>query len=292
LVAGGLLILLAACLLWAVAGSARVLHPVQMSLPTVPSDQGLPWEPVMLSAADGTPISAWLIRHPHPAGFLLMFHGFGAFKADLLDVAGALHRAGRFSALLLDFRGHGQSGRSAVTFGLRELQEVQAALDLAEQDPALKGLPVGCWGVSMGGAIALLAAARFPRILATVADSAYADVSKTIAAALALTYHIPRFPLGQFVIWAMELRLWCRFSRLDPVQAVGKVAPRAVFLIHGGRDVTIPPAEGLAVYQAAREPKRWWLIPEAEHASCFYERTEEYVQKVTEFFRDAFLRPS
>ena len=292
LFSGGFLIVAGAALCWAAAGSSRVLHPVQLLLPAVPSDLGLAWEPVHFPAADGTPVSAWLIRHPQPAGLLLMFHGFGSSKADLLDVAAALHRAGRFSALLMDFRGHGQSGRAEVTFGLRELQEIEAALRLAASDPGLKGLPVGCWGVSMGGAIALLAAARFPRILGTVADSAYADAGKAIARAQWLTYHIPRFPLGQFVIWAIEFRLRCRLFALNPVQAAERIGPRALFLIHGGRDETIPHEEGLALYRAAREPKRWWLIPEAEHASCFYERTEEYVQKVTEFFRDAFLRAS
>ena len=289
-IAGGLLVLAAVGLIWTVGGSTRVLYPVRLSLSAVPSDFGLPWEGVKFSAADGTALSAWAIRHPDPCGLLLLLHGYGSSKAELLDVAGALYRAGKFSILLMDFRGHGESGAGAVGFGCREIQDVQAALEFISKDSGLKGLPLGCWGVSMGGAIALWAGVKFPQILGVVADSAYASVGKAIARAQWLTYHIPRVPLGQLVIWAVEFRLKCRMSGMDPIHRVGRIAPRALFLIHGGKDVTTPSSEGLELYRAAREPKAWWLVPEAEHATCYYDRAEEYVNKVTEFFQNVFLR--
>lgn len=208
----------------------------------------------------------------------------------MLDLAGALHRRSPFSLLLMDFRGHGHSGPGPVTFGFREHQEVKAALDLVSGDPHLKDLPVGCWGISMGGAVALLAAARYPQILGVVTDAAYSEVGKAIARAQWLTYHIPRVPLGQLVIWAVEFRLRCRAARMDPFRVMGRLPPRPVLLIHGGRDRTVPLGEGEALYRSAGEPKRWWLIPESEHATCYYDRTEEYVRKITEFFQDAFLR--
>ncbi len=277
-------------MLWALIGSTRVLYPIRLHLPVRPSDFGIPAEPLQFPSTDGTPVSGWLVRRPRACGLLLMLHGFGSSKAELLDLAGALHRDSPFHLLLIDFRGHGHSGPGPVTFGFREVGEVKAALDLAQADPQLRDLPVGCWGISMGGAIALLAAARYPQIRGVVADAAYSDVSKAIARAQWLTYHIPRVPLGQLVVWAVELRLCCRAMRMDPLRVIGRIRPRGVFLIHGGRDKSIPPGEGEALHRAAGEPKRWWLIPESEHATCYYDRTEEYVQRVTEFFKDAFLR--
>ena len=136
----------------------------------------------------------------------------------------------------------------------------------------------------------MLAAARDPRILGVVTDAAYSDVGKAIARGQWLTYHIPRVPLGQWVIWAVEFRLRCRLASMDPFRVMDRIAPRPVLLIHGGRDKTVPSGEGEALYRMAREPKRWWFIPESEHATCYYDRAEEYVQKITEFFQDAFLR--
>ena len=276
--------------MWALIGSTRVLHPIRLRLPVNPSDFGIPAEPLRFSASDGTSISAWLIKHPRPSGFLILLHGFGSSKAELLDLAGALHKSSPFTLLLIDFRGHGDSGPGPVTFGCRETQEVQAALDFAAADPQLKDLPVGCWGVSMGGAIALLAASRMPRIRGVATDGAYSDVGKAIARAQWLTYHIPRPPLGQLVIWAVELRMRCKVMTLDPFRVMDRIRPRPVLLIHGQRDKSIPYGEGEILYKAAGDPKQWWLIPEAEHATCFYDRREEYVKKMTEFFQNAFLR--
>lgn len=288
--AGGLLALAAAGLIWARTGSTRVLYPVRLSLAASPSDYGLPWEPLSLKASDGVPIAGWLVRHPSAAGLVLMFHGFGASKAELLDLASDLYKAEEFSLLLIDFRGHGESGPGPVSFGSREVLDVGAALDFAAADPGLAKLPVACWGVSMGGAIAIRSAAKYSRILGVTADSSYADTGKAIARAQWLTYYIPRFPLGQLVIWATEFRLKCRLAQLDPVNQVGRIAPRPVFLIHGGKDASIPSWHGLQLYRAAGEPKTWWLVPESEHATCYYDRTEEYVKKVAEFFQHVFLR--
>ena len=66
--------------------------------------------------------------------------------------------------------------------------------------------------------------------------------------------------------------------------------PAAVLLIHGGRDVGIPPEQGRRLYEAARDPRQLWVVPEAEHAGCFYKGREEYVRRVGRFFSDVFLR--
>ena len=235
-------------------------------------------------------VPLWLIRHPRPEGALLLLHGFESSKAELLDVARALHAHGPYHLLLPDLRGHGDSGAGKVTFGLREILEVQAVLDFLTQDPALKDLPIGCYGLSMGGAIALLAAARFPKILAVVSDSAYADFGKVIARVQQLTYHIPQVPLGLATLWAAEFRLGCKASAVSPLQAIPKVAPRGVLIIHGIRDVIVPAEEARMLFEAAGEPKGLWLVPEAEHAGAYYRQREEYPRRVAEFFKDAFLR--
>lgn len=256
-----------------------------------PADFGLPYEPVHLIADDGVRIEGWRVPHgAQPAGALLLLHGFSASKADLLDLAQELHRSCPFDLLLLDLRAHGASEGRMISFGLREVLDVRAALEFLAQDPRTRALPVGCYGVSMGGAVALLAAARFPSIRAVAADSCYADLGQAIARAERLTYHIPRIPLGQAVLWGTQLRLGCRLESLNPLRAVREISPRPLLLIHGGRDVGIPLDHGRRLLSAARDPKELWVVPEAEHAACFYKEKEAYVRKVGRFFSDAFLR--
>ena len=275
---------------WVLFGSQRILHPIRYQSAVTPEDFDLSWQSLRLKTADRVEVPAWLLRHPRPEGLLLLLHGFGSSKTEMLDVARALHLCSPYHLLLLDLRGHGESSGSTATFGLKEVLEVQAVLDFLEREPAMKALPMGCYGVSMGGAIAILAAARFPSIRAVVSDSSYADFGKAVARVQRLTYHIPWMPLGRATLWAAEFRLGCRVSVLSPVQAIRSISPRPVLIVHGMQDYTIPSEEAQMLFEAAGTPKELWLVPEAEHAACYYKRKEEYPLKVKEFFRDAFLR--
>ncbi|MBI3318333.1 MAG: alpha/beta hydrolase [Candidatus Omnitrophica bacterium] len=275
---------------WGAFGSSRVLHQARYRPGITPQDLGLSYEPLSLKGEGEIPLSGWLIRHPDPTGILLLFHGYGTGKADLLDIACALHRQGRYHLLLFDFRGHGFSGGRSFSFGLREVGDIGKILQFLAGQAALQGLPVGCYGISMGGAIGLLSASRFPEIRAVASDASYARLDQAIARAQWLNYHIPRVPLGQMVIWGTELRLGTRLSRLNPVEAVKRISPRGVMVIHGMSDLGIPPEEGELIFQAAGEPKELWLVPQAEHVGSFYKEPEEYIRRVVTFFDRLFSR--
>lgn len=238
-----------------------------------------------MRTSDQITLSAWWIPHPQAQGSLLLLHGYGAAKGDLLDLAASFHRTGRFHLLLLDWRAHGDSGGKKVSFGAREILDVEAALSFLGGRSEARALPIGCFGVSMGGSVALLAASRFPVIRAVVVDSAYADPAKAIARAQWLTYHIPRIPFGQLCIWGTELRLGRRLDSLNPVRQIGRLAPRPLFIVHGTKDGSIPPEEGRALYEAAGDPKELWLVSDAEHASSFYLNPALYSKRVLEFFQ-------
>lgn len=286
----GILLFLLLCVLWGVYGSSQVVHQPRYRPTNNPGDYGLQWQELSLKTSDGLRISAWLIRHPNPKGTLLLFHGFGTSKADLLDCASALRTAGSYQLLLIDFRGHGLSEGEILSFGKWEVLDVEAALHLVDQDPISRGLPVGCWGISMGGAIGILAAAQFQRIQAVVCEGSYANLPAAIARVQWMTYHIPRIPLGMMVIWATEIRLRTRLRHLSPARSIARVSPRSVLLVHGLEDTSIDAQESQRLFEAAREPKELWLIPGAEHVACFYRDPEGYTQRILRFFDRVFQR--
>lgn len=280
----------AVCLVWAVVGSSRVVTQVRFLPALTPADFSMPYEEVKLTAADGVAISAWLIRHAAPKGVIVMLHGYSASKADLLDIAQALFSFGAYHLLLLDGRAHGASGGRLISFGKEEWLDVRAAVDFLGSVPELKRFPIGCYGVSMGGAIGIQAAVRLHEIRALVTDSAYSDLSEVIAVSQRLKYHIPRFPLGQMAIWGIQVRLRVRMSAVSPDSMVGQVAPRPILLIHGEKDVRVSAKHAKRLYTRAREPKQIWLVPEAGHADAFYFRGEEYARRVLQFFDDGLRR--
>jgi uncharacterized protein len=146
------------------------VRPPRIAVPLAPGDFGLTVETVTIAADDGVKLAAWLLpRAGAPAVILL--HGYPAEKADLLPIAHAL--APRFTVLLLDQRYFGGSGGRATTLGLRERRDLSRAIDFL----AARGFnQVGVFGLSLGGAVALLAAADDARIRAVAAYAPFADL--------------------------------------------------------------------------------------------------------------------
>jgi len=146
------------------------VRPPRLAVPLVPADLGLTVESVTITADDGVRLAAWLVpRVGAPA--IVLLHGYPADKADLLPIAAAL--APRFTVLLLDQRYFGQSGGRATTIGFRERGDLRRAIDFL----AARGFgPVGVFGLSLGGAVALLAAAEDQRIRAVAAYAPFADL--------------------------------------------------------------------------------------------------------------------
>ena len=146
------------------------VRPPRIAIPLSPKDFGLTVETVAITADDGVKLAGWLVpRAGAPA--IVLLHGYPAEKADLLPIAAALAR--RFTVLLLDQRYFGQSGGLATTNGFRERRDLRRAIDFL----AARGFDqVGVFGLSLGGAVALLAAAEDPRIRAVAAYAPFADL--------------------------------------------------------------------------------------------------------------------
>jgi fermentation-respiration switch protein FrsA (DUF1100 family) len=70
---------------------------------------------------------------------------------------------------------------------------------------------------------------------------------------------------------------------------VGRIAPRPLLLIAAPNTQNGEKLNRI-YYQAAREPKALWEIPESGHVNGIAARPKEYERRVVEFFDDA-LRP-
>ena len=95
---------------------------------------------------------------------------------------------------------------------------------------------------------------------------------------------------GPFVMLAMlftSLRLGLWVGRFKPVEAIGRIAPRPIYLIQGGRDLRIPMSDFQKLWAAAKEPKEQWLVPQADHGDPWMIDREGYERRLVDFFRKA-----
>lgn len=115
-----------------------------------------------LTSADSTALCALMWEAPAGAPGVVIVPGFGSSKENHADFAGLLSELG-MAVLALDVRGHGDSGGE---LGPGAADDVHAAIDAL----AARGhRRIGLRGSSMGGMLALMAAAGDRRVEAVVA---------------------------------------------------------------------------------------------------------------------------
>jgi pimeloyl-ACP methyl ester carboxylesterase len=166
---------------------------------------------------------------------VVLVHGWGANKSDLLDRAAMLH--GSYNLLLLDLRNHGQSGAAPTTQGVREAGDLRAMLDWLE---ASKGPErVAVLGVSMGGATALAEAARDERVDAVVVESTHASIANAIQARLEQEGYPRSMPGSWAVLLGSLVRTGVDVSGADPLQTIERLDGRPVLVVDAGQDGTI-----------------------------------------------------
>lgn len=278
--------LMAGCLLMAAAiglyGSEQLIKRRTPDVRADPSDYGLAYEEVAFRSRDGLTLRGWFIPAQRPKGTVIFCHGHvGSMDPDL-KYAPHFHRRG-YHVLMFDFRGHGRSEGNRVSMGYYERLDLLGALDYLRG----RGIErVGVLGFSMGGAVAMAAAPRSEAIRAVVSDGGFARLSSAVAAG-ARERGLPGLlagPAARLIVALAGLRLGCKLSEADPIRWVDKIAPRALLLIHGGRDPFVPTAEVEELYAKAKEPKELWIVPEAGHREVDLCRPEEYLAKVLDFF--------
>jgi pimeloyl-ACP methyl ester carboxylesterase len=135
-----------------------------------PASRGLAFADVRIVADDGVALAAWWVP-PRNGAAVIVLPGSGSTRDDVLDHAALVAGAG-YGALLPDPRGHGDSGGRGMEFGWGAELDVPALATWVLARPEVTRL--GLLGLSMGGEVALTAAADDPRIGAVVAEGASA----------------------------------------------------------------------------------------------------------------------
>ncbi|MFZ6027734.1 MAG: alpha/beta hydrolase [Chloroflexota bacterium] len=254
------------------------LHPARVPVQADrnPGKYGIPYQDIALTTSDGIVLQAWYTP-PENGAVILVAHGFHNTRPAEIYALFARHGYG---VLAWDFRGQGESGGDTVTLGYLEWQDVIAALDFARSQP--KAERIGAWGNSMGGAAVLRAAAHRPDIRAVAIDSTYATMSELLNTNVSIP--LMRWPMRWYVEWQTGLEL----DQARPVDWVGQISPRPVFLIGDPQDNMVGPGAIHSLYTAAGEPRQVWYTPGAGHNGMFQADPQAYEKRLIEFFAAAF----
>lgn len=234
---------------------------------------------VEFSSASGAMIHGWLVAGQPGKGVLVLMHGVHANRLSLVARAEFLSRAG-YSVLLFDFQGHGESIGKTITFGFLESRDATAAVDFVREK--FPGEKIGVIGVSLGAASALLAEPMLP-VNAMVLESSYPTIYHATENRMVMRFGLLGKLATPLLTCQLKLRLGVGLDDLKPIRHVGKISVPKFFIAGtADRDTTLP--ESQALFNAAAEPKQFWLMDGAAHVDMHAFAKAEYERPVLEFF--------
>jgi fermentation-respiration switch protein FrsA (DUF1100 family) len=238
-------------LLWAF--QRRLLYfPTPGTVP--PAASLLPGaQEVDFDTADGLRLAGWFVpAHPRgepgegPGGAgpaVLVCNGNGGDRSMRAPLAAALARMG-LHVLLFDYRGYGGNPGHPSEDGLAA--DAGAALDHLAAWPEVDPARVIYFGESLGAAVAVrLATERPPAAL--VLRSPFASLAEVGR------LHYPWLPVSLLLA-----------DRYDSLGRVGGLAA-PLLVVAGERDRIVPPSHSRRLFDAAPQPKRFVLLPGADH---------------------------
>ncbi|MGG6266627.1 alpha/beta hydrolase [Leptolyngbya sp. AN03gr2] len=235
-------------------------------------------ESITFTTRDRINISGWFISaKPTTKRTIILLHTRGGTRQDTLEFGLPFLQSG-FNLAMIDLRGHGKSGGEYFTFGYHEWQEVSALLDSLEARQDSSATDVTLIGISAGGAVAISAAAKDPRVKRVVSIAAFADLGETIRA------QVPWLPgvWRNRAIQEAEQVAQFRVQDTSPINAIRNVrAP--VLIVHGNDDRYIPLNNANQLFEAATTRKELYVIEEATHENMLQQGGQKLHQQIVKF---------
>jgi alpha-beta hydrolase superfamily lysophospholipase len=245
-----LLVLGAACMppSW---GAGALLHPSRRVVTTRPTR---PVQELDLDG-DGVKLRAWWFRTTgERRGTVVYLHGVGDNRGSSAWIAEHFVPKG-FDVVAYDSRAHGESTGDACTYGFHEKRDLSRVLD------RIDGRPIIVMGTSLGGAVALQAAAIDGRIAGVIAVATFSDIRT--AASERAPFFASKGNIDEAFVLA-ERKAAFKADEVSPIKAAPLIrAP--VLLIHGAADHETPPDHSRRVSAAFRPPARLLIVPGAGH---------------------------
>ncbi len=240
----------------------------------------LNYEEVRFKTSDGVELWGWFLKADGPAkGTVLHFHGNAENISTHIVESYWLPRYG-YNVLLFDYRGYGKSQGRVTRAGT--VLDGHAAVDylLSRDDVDPKRLVM--FGQSLGGAVGLAVAAERPEIAAMVVDAAFGDYRRVA------TRHVRKALLFE-PLAALLVKMLISKGH-DPIDLLDRLAPRPLFVIASGKDRICYPELSRELFDAAKEPKQFWLVEDAAHLGMIQTAGREAERRITDFYQQALSR--
>ncbi|MCW3119704.1 MAG: hypothetical protein JWM28_3786 [Chitinophagaceae bacterium] len=263
---------------WKLFSGIQFPRSVIISVPQFPIDT------VQLKTKKGLVIDCWLGKPDSTVkGTVILFHGLSANKSYFLSYAAEFRYLG-YNVMMVDLRGHGNSGGNITTLGFRESEEVKLAYDYITKTGEKN---IFLWGFSLGAVIITKAINDYDiKPSGVILESPFASLQSHLEAR-SRVFGFPEEPFGFLVTaWVGIERGYYGFDH-QVTQYVKKMnCP--VLLQWGNQDQYVLPAETEAIFKnIASVNKKLVVYEKAGHQLLLGYDPEKWRQEVTALLQRA-----
>ena len=251
----------------------------------VPLDFGIPFRDITFTATPGLALRGWYLPGSSDETIVVFCHGLNRSRVELLPQAQFVHSLG-LSSVLFDLRHHGASEGTQTTLGAKEKDDVLAAVAWVRKTVPHRHIVL--WGISMGAASAMLAAAEDSEVSAVISDSSYLSFADTIRHHFRLFFRVPSWPLADVTGWMMQWRGGFKAEEIDVAAAVTLLDQRPVLFVGQTLDARVPPDIARRLFELSTSPHKRLLILEGRrHGRAYGDHVQQYQEAVKDFFQAA-----
>lgn len=234
-----------------------------------PSDMGLYYHDVWLTAADGAKLHGWYV--PGTGDYtLLWFHGNAGNISHRVDNMLLFNRRLGVNTLIIDYRGYGRSEGKPSERGM--YLDAEAALEYLRDRYHVKDDKLIFFGRSLGCAVAAEMAIRH-KARGVILESPLTSIEAIAKAARPKLFSF--LPLHHMVMWMLK-------SRFDSLSKMGDIEI-PLLILHGRQDEIIAIEMAKELFAAANEPKSFYIIENAGHNNTYLTGGEAYFEALREF---------
>ena len=252
------------------------IHPPKYTYPNTPDQYGLIHESISFTTNDGIEIKGWLIPAENANGTVIIGHGYPFNKGNILPVTKFLHP--EYNLLYYDHRYFGESSGWITTVGVKEVEDVKAAVEFTKK--RFPDKPIALYGFSLSASAMLMSNTN---VNAIIADSPYANLELMVGQVFKYLGPL-KWPLVKTTnLWASML-LGINPKKVSPAEAVkGSTIP--IFLVHGEKDTQIP-VENSYLIQESNPKIKLWIVEGSDHGQAFNLVEKEYQKKMKSFLEE------
>lgn len=260
-----------------------IIMPQKINLAITPGSYNLKSEKLIIQTKDSIELHGYWIESEieEPRGIIILIHGIGGCKEHFLPLAKDLAKQG-IESIVFDGRAHGKSSGQYCTYGYKEKKDITEIVDRIKQKKP--NLPIGIWGNSLGGAIAIQALEHDKRIEFGIIESTFADLSQVV------------YDYKKRMLKGIGLRFASNFAlkrageigdfnpeKVKPIESVKNIE-QPIFIAHGDADENISYIYGKALFENTKSQKKeFTLIKGGGHFGLFETGGVEYIKKIQAF---------